>query len=156
MKRELTDQERYHLNERIKKEFNFPRHIMESSRVELVDSEFVTVDNQPMWFYFDRDRLAPTIQNLMSYRFLPVVKVSAGATPYIEQGQDIQSAIIKEMDESIQENQLVAVQVEQWDRPIAVGLTLHNAQDIMSKKEGRVIRTLHHVHDKIWQYRHSI
>ena len=156
MKRELTPTEIHHLNERIKKEFNFPGHIMESSRVELIDSEVITVDNQPMWFYYDRNRIAPTIQNLLNYKFLKIIKISAGATQYVEQGQDIQRAVIKEVDEFIRERELVAIQVEQWDKPIVVGLTLHNAQDIMAQEQGVVIRNLHHVHDKIWQYRHVI
>ena len=156
MKREFTPTERHFLNEEIKKRFNFPGHIMESSRVEIIDSLFINIDNQPMWFYFGRYRLAPTIQNLMNYNFLKVIMVDAGATQYLEFGHNIQRAIIKEVDENIKKDEIITVKTHQWDKPICVGLALFDAPEILAQKEGDVIKNLHHVGDLIWQYRHSI
>ena len=156
MKQEFTSEERHHFNERIKREFKFPGHIMESSRVELIDSLFINVDNQPMWFYFDRNRLAPTIQNLLNYNFLKQVTITSGAAHYVELGQNIQRAMVKHLDENIKKNEIVAVKHHEWDKPLAVGMMLFDAAELMKQKEGDVIRTLHHVNDKIWMYRHSI
>ena len=64
--------------------------------------------------------------------------------------------MVKHLDENIKKNEIVAVKHHEWDKPLAVGIVLFDAAELMKQKEGDVIRTLHHVNDKIWMYRHSI
>ena len=74
-----------------------------------------------------------------------------GAVPFISKGADVMRPGIKEIDSNIEKHGPVIIIDEKHGKPIAVGIAMYSFDEISSMKEGKVIKTLHYIGDKIWQ-----
>ena len=151
MKRILTKQDLYQLNERIKREFRFPGHIKITSEVALIDSQIILVDNRPAWFYDDRGRLCPTLQVLLDYNFLPNVVVHDSFRSAVQTGKSIPVQKVIDCNDDIKKNDIVCILDKELQKPIGVGIALYNAKSIKEMKKGIVVKNTHHEKDKIWE-----
>lgn len=79
------------------------------------------------------------------------VVIDMGAVPFISKGADVMRPGIKEIDNLIEKDGAVIIVDEKHGKPIAVGISLYSFQDMNSMKEGKVIKNIHFVGDKIWQ-----
>ncbi len=150
MKRELSPNDVYQLNQFIAKAYGFDGFIRIGSRVELVDAEVILIDNRPAWFYYNK-KLAPTIQTLIDYTFLKKIYVENLAVPYVQTKKEVMRPSIVKLDTSLKKDEFVCVINEKWDRPFAVGITLYTGADIDKLKAGKVADIIHHVGDRIWE-----
>ena len=74
-----------------------------------------------------------------------------GAVPFISKGADVMRPGIKEVGGQIEKDGPVIIIDEKYGKPIAVGIAMYSSEEISSMKEGKVIKTLHYIGDKIWQ-----
>lgn len=79
------------------------------------------------------------------------VVIDMGAVPFISKGADVMRPGIKEVDTGIEKDDAVIILDEKHGKPIAVGIAMFSSSDILSMKEGKVIKNIHYVGDKIWQ-----
>lgn len=99
-----------------------------------------------------QERFAPTVRALLdappSKGF---VTVDMGAVPFVHNGADVMGPGIVDADPAIREGDLVWVRDERNKRPLAVGLALAPAAQLV-KQPGKKVRNLHRVGDEIWTW----
>ncbi len=81
---------------------------------------------------------------------LPKVAVDRGAIPHICGGADVMRPGIVKVEGDFQVNALVVVVDEQYGKPLAIGLSLLPSCELLKAERGKMIKTVHHVNDKIW------
>lgn len=155
MKKQLRKSDIRALNTEIKSYFRFEEHISPRSRVELIDSEIYLVDNRPLWLR-SGGRLMPTVQNLLEFNFLRKVTVDMGAVKFVAGGADVMRPGIVDIEENIKKEEIVAVVDEKHKKPLAVGVILFDKETAQKMDKGKVIRTVHHVGDRIWNMHWSL
>jgi PUA-domain protein len=134
-------------------------------RVELegVDWEVVLVDGEPLAFYVDRDAGRSAGASADSEPFLTVrganayhprrrtVTVDAGAVQFVSDGADVMRPGIVTADEGLESGDLVAVDEESHGKFLAVGRALTDGAEMTGEK-GRVVESLHHVGDDLYEF----
>jgi len=79
------------------------------------------------------------------------IVIDMGAVPFISKGADVMRPGIKEIDPLIEKDGPVIVVDERHGKPIAVGIAMYSFTEMNSMKEGKVIKNIHFIGDKIWQ-----
>lgn len=121
--------------------------------VEFADAEveLVLVDGDPLLAYFDGD-IAPTVQGaniLDPNRHL--VTVDAGAISFVSDGADVMRPGIVEADEAISPGNLVVIVEETHGKALAIGRSRVEGDDLLGS-EGKVIDSIHHVGDELFEF----
>jgi PUA-domain protein len=121
-------------------------------KVELEDAdwEVVLVDGEPLVCYFAGD---PFLTVKGANRHPPekrTVTVDAGAVQFVSDGADAMRPGIVAAAESITEGDLVVVDEESHGKVLAVGRALTDGDDMLGE-EGRVVESLHHVGDDLFE-----
>ncbi len=123
-------------------------------RVEFtdVDREVVLVDGDPLVASFDGDRFL-TVRGANAHP--PdghVVTVDAGAISFVSDGANVMRPGIVEATDDIAPGDLVVVVEEQHGKALAVGRAETDGDD-MTGDSGKVVDTLHHVGDDLYEFR---
>ena len=121
--------------------------------VELEGSEFdvVLVDGDPAVLYYE-DEPFLTVRGANDYPpETHVVTVDAGAVSFVSDGADVMRPGIVEADESIEAGDLVAIAEESHGKVLAVGRA-KTAGDDMVGDEGKVVESVHHVGDDLYEF----
>jgi len=121
-------------------------------KVELagVDRDVVLLDGAPLVCYFDSEPFL-TVQGANA--FPPqrrVVTVDAGAIEFVSNGADVMRPGIVDADDDVAEGDLVVVAEETHGKVLAVGRALTDGPDMVGE-EGRVVESLHHVGDDLFE-----
>ncbi|PSP97479.1 RNA-binding protein [Halobacteriales archaeon QS_4_70_19] len=122
--------------------------------VEFVDDErrVVLVDGEPAVAFFDGGEPFLTVQG--ANRFEPgrrIVTVDAGAVSFVSDGANVMRPGIVEADEAIDPGDLVVVAEETHGKVLAVGRA-DVAGDEMPGDGGKVVDSLHHVGDDLFEF----
>jgi PUA domain protein len=122
--------------------------------VEFVDDErrVVLVDGEPAVAFFDGGEPFLTVQG--ANRFEPerrIVTVDAGAVSFVSDGANVMRPGIVEADEAIDPGDLVVVAEETHGKVLAVGRA-DVAGDEMPGDSGKVVDSLHHVGDDLFEF----
>ena len=80
------------------------------------------------------------------------VQVDMGAVPFVCNGANTMSAGINDVSQEIIKNQYVWIREENHHKPLAVGLALMDAEEMLKSEKGKAIKSLHYIGDKIWNY----
>ena len=78
------------------------------------------------------------------------VEVDHGAIPFLMKGADCMVAGVHAADASIEVGDLVWIRDMKHKRPLAIGWSTMNADDLTNLSKGKGIRTLHWVGDELW------
>lgn len=122
-------------------------------RIELEDSdwEIVLVDGDPLVLYLGGEPFL-TVRGANEYAPAKhVVTVDAGAVQFVSDGADVMRPGIVEADADIDGDDLVVVNEESHGKFLAVGRALTEGGD-MTGTEGRVVESLHHVGDDLFEF----
>lgn len=122
-------------------------------RVEFddVDREVVLVDGEPLVASFGGD-LFLTVRGANEHA--PdghVVTVDSGAISFVSDGANVMRPGITEATGDIEPGDLVIIVEEQHGKALAVGRA-ETAGDDMVGKEGKVVESLHHVGDDLYEF----
>jgi PUA domain protein len=116
------------------------------------DRRVVLVDGEPYVAFFGGE---PFLTVNGAQTFAPtsrVVTVDAGAISFVSDGADVMRPGITEADEEIAEGDLVAVAEETHGKVLAVGRALVDGSE-MTGDSGKVVKSLHHVGDELFEFR---
>ena len=80
------------------------------------------------------------------------VQVDMGAVPYVCNGANTMSAGINDVSPEVVKGQHVWIREENHHKPLAVGVALMDAKEMLMSEKGKAIKSLHYIGDKIWNY----
>jgi len=127
-------------------------------KVELEDSEWdvVLVDGDPLVLYVegeDPEDAQPFLTVRGANAYPPqehVVTVDAGAIEFVSNGADVMRPGIVEADERIAAGDLVVITEESHGKSLAIGRAQVDGDDMVGE-EGRVVSSIHHVGDDLYE-----
>jgi len=125
----------------------------EFERVEFadVDREVVLVDGEPLVASFDGDRFL-TVRGANA--FPPdrhVVTVDSGAISFVSDGANVMRPGIVDATDDIEPADLVVVVEENHEKALAVGRAETDGDDMVGDS-GKVVESLHHVGDDLYEF----
>jgi PUA domain protein len=78
------------------------------------------------------------------------VVVDTGAVPYVVNGADIMRPGVTSVSDDILAGKPVQVVEERYGKPLAIGIALYNTTELREKNSGKVVKTIYHVGDELW------
>ncbi|MFB6223050.1 MAG: RNA-binding protein [Haloarcula sp.] len=122
-------------------------------KVEFDDSDWdvVLVDGDPLVLYLDSEPFL-TVQGANQYPpEKHIVTVDAGAVSFVSDGADIMRPGITEADDDISEGDLIVINEESHGKFLAVGRAQTDGDDMVGDS-GKVVKSLHHVGDDLFEF----
>jgi PUA-domain protein len=124
------------------------------ANVEIVEADvgkMYLVNGKPLFFKVE-EKVLPTLlfQDFASRS--PKIVVDMGAVPYVCNGADIMAPGIVRVEGEFGKGDLVLVVDEKHGKQLAVGESLYDAESTRNTKQGAVVKNLHFVSDKIWNF----
>lgn len=150
--------QRNFLSKKVTKKINsmFPSaNISRSTKVEYIkddDLELVLINNIPSFFYVDR-KLFPALKFVHGRENdFKKITVDMGAVKFVCSGADVMRPGITRIDENISEGDTVIVVDEKNGKALCVGIALESAEEMNNMKQGKAVKSVHWVGDKVWNY----
>ena len=122
--------------------------------VEVVESDVGAVyliGGKPL-LYKAGDKVLPTLHFTEFTAQAPKIVVDMGAVPYVCKGADVMAPGIVRIEGEFSKGDLVLVVDMKFGKALALGESLYDAENAKQTKKGPVVKTLHYVSDKIWDY----
>ncbi|MFA9515792.1 RNA-binding protein [Halopenitus sp. H-Gu1] len=121
--------------------------------VELADSAFdiVLVDGEPLVFYTDDEPFLTVRGANETDPDSGTVTVDAGAISFVSNGADVMRPGIVEADSDIDEGDLVAIAEETHGKVLAIGRAIVDGEEMIGE-EGKVVESIHHVGDELYEF----
>jgi PUA-domain protein len=109
------------------------------------------VNGKPL-FFKTGERVLPTLLFQDFVLRSPKIVVDMGAVPYVCNGADIMAPGIVRVEGEFSKGDLVLVVDEKHGKPLAIGESFYDAEGARSTKQGAVVKSVHFVSDKIWNF----
>ncbi|WP_436902557.1 PUA domain-containing protein [Halovenus halobia] len=149
------------IQERIEAELGVTVEADSFEKVEFDNSDWnvVLVDGDPLVLYVDSEDTAsnaeeePFLTVRGANEFPPttrIVTVDAGAIQFVSDGADVMRPGIVEADNVIESGDLVVINEEGHGKFLAIGRALTDGDDMVGD-EGRVVESIHHVGDDLYE-----
>lgn len=108
------------------------------------------VDKEP--FLIEKDGvLFPSLRGALARPFPERrIVVDMGAISFVVNGADIMRPGIKSVSPDVKAGRPVQIVDERHGKPLALGISLFDAEDLLAQEKGKVVKTFHHVGDEIW------
>ncbi len=123
------------------------------SKVEIIETDtedIILIDGTPMIMWID-DEPFPTLKGALEMDIKSrYVTVDMGAVKFVIKGADIMSPGITDADPNIKEGDLVIIVDETHRKPLATGRSIISGPEMVENREGKAVKTIHHIGDKIW------
>lgn len=122
--------------------------ISKKDKCELNDN-VVMVNNNSIFFYYE-NKLVPTLKLLLRENNMKKITVDMGAVPYAVKGADMMRPGIVNIEENINKNDFVSIIDETHHKPIMIGISLFNSEEMKEMKSGKSVKNIHYIGDEIW------
>ncbi len=122
--------------------------------VEVVESdvgEIYLIGGKPLLFK-SGNRVLPTLLFSEFAAKAPKVIVDMGAIPYVCKGATVMAPGIVRYEGDFSAGDMVLVADMKHGKALAIGEVLMDSATAKATKKGPVVKTLHYVSDKIWDY----
>ena len=122
--------------------------------VEVVESdvgEIYLIGGKPLLFKFG-NRVLPTLLFNEFTSKAPKIVVDMGAIPYVCKGATVMAPGIVRYEGEFATGDLALVVDMKHGKALAIGEVLMDSATARATKKGPVVKTLHFVSDKIWDY----
>jgi len=96
------------------------------------------------------ETLFPTLAFEEVFPFLPKIVVDMGAVPYVCKGADVMAPGVVSIEGDFKENEFLLVVDERHGKPLMMGVALFDSQAMKNLKQGKIVRNVHHVGDRLW------
>ena len=151
MKKQLSKSEIKELNEKIKDGFGIGDFFGKKEKVEIVEDEYklIVKDGEALFVYHE-ERIMPTLRMLLKKDLLKKVVVDMGAVKFVSSGADIMRPGINEIEEGASKDEFAVIVDETHGKPLAVGILMHDGEEIMLMESGKAVKNIHYIGDKIW------
>jgi len=124
------------------------------TRVEVSETEAAEIfifNGKPLLARADGE-LFPTLSFEELFSIIPKIVVDMGAVPYVCKGADVMAPGVVAIEGEFKENALLLVVDERHGKPLAVGVALFSSEDMKAVSNGKTVKNLHYVGDKLWNY----
>ncbi len=122
---------------------------VEVNETEIAD--FFIFDGRPLLTRSD-GTLFPTLYFEELFVVIPKIVVDMGAVPYVCKGADVMAPGVRAIKGEFEENDFLLIVDERHGKPLAVGVALFGSEDMKALDSGKIIKNLHYVGDKLWDY----
>jgi len=122
--------------------------------VEVVESdigEVYLISGKPLLYRLD-GKILPTLHFTEFAAKAPKIVVDMGAVPYVCKGATVMAPGIVRVEGEFAKGDLVVVVDMKHGKALGLGESLMDAETAKQTKKGPVVKTLHFVSDKIWDY----
>ena len=122
--------------------------------VEAVESEvglIYLIGGKPLLFKAE-DKILPTLHFTEYNASAPKIVVDMGAVPYVCKGATVMAPGIVRIEGEFSKGDLVLVVDMKHGKALALGESLMDAEAARQTRKGPVVKTLHYVSDKMWDY----
>ena len=124
------------------------------SIVEVVESNvgaIYIIDGKPILFK-SVNRILPTLLFSEFITKAPKVVVDMGAVPFVCKGATIMAPGIVRIEGNFTIGDMVLVVDVKHGKALAIGEALMNSDTVKDTKKGPIVKTIHYVSDKLWNY----
>jgi PUA-domain protein len=128
--------------------------LFDKATVEVVESdiaEFYLIGGKPL-LYKIGDKILPTLNLTEFTSKSPKIVVDMGAVPYVCKGATVMAPGIVRIEGEFEKGDLVLVVDMKFGKSLALGESLMDSTTARQTKKGPIVKTLHWVSDKIWDY----
>jgi PUA domain protein len=122
--------------------------------VELIETEFAEVyliNGKPLMAKTE-EKLFPTLVFDEFLTSAPKVFVDMGAILHVCNGANIMAPGIVRFEGEFTKGDFVLVMDEKYRKPLAIGEAVYNVEEAVKVKHGIIIKNIHFVGDKIWDF----
>jgi PUA domain protein len=127
--------------------------IQPKSKVEILETDLydiILIDGKPLVMTID-ETYFPTLKGALELEITTkYVVVDMGAVKFVAKGADVMSPGITEADPDVQEGDLVIIVDETHKKPLATGRAIISGPEMVENNEGKAIKTIHYIGDKLW------
>ena len=130
------------------------RLLASKNRVEMYEMEATEVllfDGKPLLARAD-GMLFPTLHFEELFAIIPKIVVDMGAVPYVCKGADVMAPGVRTIKGEFEKNNLLFVVDERHGKPLAIGVALFSSEEMKARSGGKIVKNLHYVGDKLWNY----
>jgi PUA domain protein len=137
------------LNDTFCKEIFTGNEIMDQADAE--GCRILIINNEILGLIIN-DKPFLTLKGLLKYNpEKKYITVDKGAVKFVCNGADIMAPGVVDADSSVKKNDLVWVRDEEHGKPLAVGVALMGAEEMVNAKKGKAVLSIHYIGDKIWR-----
>jgi PUA-domain protein len=141
--------------EELKNQIGEGAELFRAERMEKVetDSPFTLylVNRHPLLMRY-HDWVFPTLKGALERPFPQRrVTVDQGAIPFLVNGADVMRPGIRSVTDDVKARAPVVVAEEVHGKPIAVAVSLYDAEQIRQETKGKMCKTIHFVGDLLWR-----
>jgi PUA-domain protein len=122
--------------------------------VEVIESdvgEIYLIEGKPLLFKAD-EKVLPTLLFTEFTSKAPRIVVDMGAIPYVCKGATVMAPGVVGFEGEFSRGDLVLVVDMKHGKALAVGESLMDAATSRNTKKGPIVKTLHYVSDKVWDF----
>ncbi len=137
-----------------KLKLNLEEFLDAKANVEVIESEVglvYLISSKPLLYRLD-NKVLPTLLFVEFISRAPKVIVDMGAIPYVCKGATVMAPGIVRVEGEFNAGDLVIVTDMKHGKALALGESLMDSETTRQTKKGPVVKTLHYVSDKIWDY----
>lgn len=152
--KQLSKAEIQQVNKQIEELYSIKDFFLKKERVakkNFEKYEILVKDKTPL-FFFDDSKPIPTLKLEMKKEMLPRVTVDMGAVKFVSSGADVMRPGIVEIPEQIKEGDAVVIDEETHHKPLAIAKAIYSSMKMKEMGKGKVLKNLHCVGDKLWNY----
>lgn len=117
---------------------------------DLEGTKIILVDDIPC-FIIHENKIVFTLHGIHKYNPKEKrVTVDMGAIKFVTNGADVMAPGIVDADKGINMNDQVWICDERHHKPLAVGIALMNGEQMIKKRQGKAVKVIHYVGDRLW------
>lgn len=117
--------------------------------VETKIAKFVFINEKPTITVSDGSFL-PLLSSSEVLSRLPKLVVNMGAVPHVCNGADVMAPGVVRIQGDFDKGDFALVVDERHGKPLAVGVALTDAQTVRDLKQGKILKNVHYVGDRLW------
>lgn len=133
---------------------NIEKIIESKIRIELLEIEIAEIfifNGRPLIARSD-GHIFPTLFFKEVFGIIPNLVIDMGAVPFICKGADLMAPGVLSIKEQFNQNDLLLIIDEHHGKPLAIGVSLFDSEEMKKLNRGKVVKNLHYVGDKLWDY----
>lgn len=137
------------LNQTFGKEILTGKELIDKAETD--DISVLIINNEILGFSM-QGKYFLTLKGLLKYKpESKYITVDMGAVKAIAGGADLMAPGIVTLDKTIQSNEFVWIRDSLHKKPLAVGVALRSASEMLTLGRGKAVRSIHHIGDKLWE-----
>ena len=96
------------------------------------------------------DAYLPFLTDTEILKKFPYVMVDMGAVKFLANGADVMAPGIIKFEGNFKKGDIVVVQDEQHQKPIAITSALYSVEESKRRQHGKILKNIHYVGDRLW------